>query len=67
MKATRVGHDAAVEQLRVTSNKYREQAVLIRDLLQAVSRSTDATFQYQQALSSYWTALADLRRAIGEE
>jgi outer membrane protein TolC len=67
MKATRVSHDAAVEQLRVTTNRYREQAVLIRDLLQAVSRSADATFQYQQALSSYWTAFADLRRAIGEE
>jgi outer membrane protein TolC len=67
MNATRIGHEAAVEQLRVTSNRYREQAVLIRDLLQAVSHSADATYQYQQSLSAYWTALADLHRAMGEE
>jgi outer membrane protein TolC len=67
MNATRLGHEAAVEQLRVTSNRYQQQAVLIRDLLQAVSHSADATYQYQQSLSAYWTTLADLHRAMGEE
>jgi outer membrane protein TolC len=63
----RTGHAAAVEQFRVTTRRYTEQAVLIRDLLQAQARSSDAEFQYQQALSTYWNALADLRRAIGDE
>jgi outer membrane protein len=67
LKAARTGHDAALEQFRVTTNRYKEQAVLVRDLLQAQSRSADAAFQYQQALASYWSALADLRRAIGDE
>ena len=67
LKATRTGHAAAVEQLRVTTSRYAEEAVLIRDLLQAQARSSDAEFQYQQALSSYWNALAELRRAIGDE
>jgi len=67
LKATRTGHAAAVEQLRVTTNRYAEQAVLIRDLLQGQSRSSDAGFQYQHALSTYWNALAELRRAIGDE
>jgi outer membrane protein len=67
LKATRTGHEAAAEQLRVTSNKYKEQAALIRDLLQAQARSSETAFQYQQALSSYWSSLADLRRAMGEE
>jgi len=67
LKATRTGHEAASEQLRVTSNKYKEQAALIRDLLQAQARSSETAFQYQQALSSYWSSLADLRRAMGEE
>jgi len=53
--------------LRVTTNRYAEQAVLIRDLLQGQSRSSDAGFQYQHALSTYWNALAELRRAIGDE
>ena len=67
LKAARTGHAAAVEQLRVTTSRYREEAALIRDLLQAQARSTDAEFQYQQALSTYWSALAELRRAMGDE
>ncbi len=67
LKATRTDHEAAAEQLRVTSNKYKEQAVLIRDLLQAEARNSETAFHYQQALSSYWSSLADLRRAMGEE
>jgi outer membrane protein len=67
LKATRTGHEAAAEEFRVTSNKYTEQAALVKDLLQAQARSTETEFQYQQALSSYWSSLADLRRAMGEE
>jgi outer membrane protein len=67
LRATRTAHDAASEEFRVTSNKYKEQAALIRDLLQAQARSSETAFQYQQALSSYWSSLADLRRAMGEE
>jgi len=67
LKAERTGHEAAVEQFRVTSNKYKEQAALIKDLLQAQARSTETEFQYQQALSSYWSAFAELRKAMGEE
>lgn len=67
LKATRTSHDAAAEQFRVTSNKYKEQAALVKDLLQAQAHSSETAFQYQQALSSYWSSLADLRRAMGEE
>ena len=47
--------------------KYKEQAALIKDLLEAQARSTETEFQYQQALSSYWSARAELRRAMGDE
>ena len=67
LKATRTGHEAAAEEFRVTSNKYKEQAALSKDLLEAQARSSETAFQYQQALSSYWSSLADLRRAMGEE
>lgn len=67
LKAARTGHEAAVEEFRVTSNKYKEQAALIKDLLHAQARRSETAFQYQQALSSYWSSLADLRRAMGEE
>jgi len=67
LKATRTGHESAAEEFRVTTNKYKEQAALVRDLLEAQARSSESAFQYQQALSSYWSSLADLRRAMGEE
>jgi len=67
LKATRTGHEATSEQFRVTTTKYKEQAALIKDVLQAQAHDSEASFQYQQALSSYWTALAELRRAMGEE
>jgi outer membrane protein TolC len=67
LAAARTSHEAALEQFRVTTNRYKEQAALIRDLLQAQARSTDADYQYQQALSSFWSAFAELRRAMGDE
>jgi len=67
LKASRTSHEAAVEQLRETGNKYKEQAALLRDLLQAQTQSSETNSQYQQALSSYWSAFAELRKAMGEE
>lgn len=67
LKAAHAEHQAAAEQFRVTTTKYKEQAALIRDVLQAQARSTETEFQYEQALSSYWASVAELRRAMGEE
>jgi len=67
LKASRTAHEAAAEQLRVAGNKYKEQAALLKDLLQAQAQSSETNFQYQQALSSYWSALAELHKAMGEE
>ena len=67
LKVTRTQHEANTERLRVVSTRYKEQAALIKDLLDAQARKSESDYQYQQALSSYWGALADLRRAMGEE
>ncbi len=67
LAAARAGHEAAAEEFRITTNKYQETAALIKDLLQAQARSAETESAYQQALSSYWGALAELRRAMGDE
>ena len=67
LNASRTAHEAAAEQLRVTGNKYKQQAALLRDLLQAQAQNSETNFQYQQALSSYWSTFAELRKAMGEE
>jgi outer membrane protein TolC len=53
--------------LRVTLNKYKDQAALLKDVLQVQASSADANNQYQQAVLSLWTARADFEKAIGEE
>jgi len=67
LRASRTAHEAAAEQFRETGNKYKVQAALLKDLLQAQAQSSETNFQYQQALSSYWSAFAELRKAMGEE
>jgi outer membrane protein TolC len=67
LKASRIAQQASAEKFRVTSNKYKDHAALIRDVLQAQAQTSEASYQYQQALSAYWSAFADLRGAMGEE
>ena len=67
LKVSRTAHEAAVEQLRVTNDKYKQQALLLKDLLEAQARSSETNAQYQEALSSYWSAFAELRKSMGEE
>jgi outer membrane protein TolC len=67
LKAFRAAQEAAAEQFRITGDRYKEQSALLKDLLQAEAQTSETVFKYQQALSSYWTALADLRKAMGEE
>lgn len=67
LQASRTASEAATEQLRVTGNKYKQQATLLRDFLQAQAQSSETNFKYQEALSSYWSAFAELRKAMGKE
>ena len=52
---------------QVALYNYREQAVLLKDLLQAQTALADANSQYQRDLSSFWTAKAEFDKAVGEE
>ena len=68
--ALRVGQlaqETQREMLRVTLNKYKDRAALLKDVLQVQASSADANNQYQQAVLSLWTARADFEKATGEE
>ncbi|HKB12932.1 MAG TPA: TolC family protein [Vicinamibacterales bacterium] len=67
LRAARIGQDSAREQARIRVAQYSTQAALFSDVLQAESSLADLDNQYQQALSSFWTARADFERALGEE
>jgi outer membrane protein TolC len=47
--------------------KYRLDAVLLKDVLQAQTSRADANYDYQKALLAFWTAKADFEKALGED
>jgi outer membrane protein TolC len=55
------------EKLRVKTNQYQVQAVLLPDVLQLRTEQASSDDNYQQALLAFWTAKADFENAVGEE
>jgi outer membrane protein len=64
---TQLGRDAAVENVRVLSHRYKVQMSLLKDVLQAQTQLEQANDQSRQALLSFWTAKAEFENAIGED
>jgi len=62
-----LGRQAARERLRVTTNRYAEEAALLRDVLEAQAALGQANDQHQQALLAVWTARAEFERALGQD
>jgi len=67
LEADRLGRDAATEKLRIVSVRHRQDAALLKDLLDAQAQMTSAHAEYDRALTTYWTAKADFQKALGEE
>lgn len=60
-----MSRDAAREKLRVAANQYRQQAALLKDLLNAQSSLAQASDQCRQAVLSHWEARASFEKAVG--
>jgi outer membrane protein TolC len=67
LAVTQLGRDAAVENVRVQTNRYKVQMSLLKDVLQAQSQLEQASDQGRQALLAFWTAKAEFENAIGED
>lgn len=67
VQVTAMAQTAAREKLRVTMNKYREQAALLDDLLDAESDLAQANSDHQDATLGVLSAMAELEKALGEE
>jgi len=59
--------DAANEKLKEVTDKFGQQAVLLRDVLQQQAAVASANDDYEQALLSFWTAKADFEKSLGED
>jgi len=65
LEATRLAQEAAREQLKVATERFRQKAVLLKDVLESQERLAAADRNRDEALLSAWTARADLERALG--
>lgn len=61
----RMSQESSAEKLRVMSNRYKMQAALLNDVLNAQNTMAEADNQYQQALLAFWAARADFEKALG--
>ncbi len=55
------------EKVRVALNKYEQNAVLLKDVLQLQASLAEKTYKYQESLMTFWAARADLEKASGEK
>jgi outer membrane protein len=60
-----LARQTASERLRVATDRYRVDAALLKDVLEAQTSLARTIQEYQQALGAFWTARADLDEAIG--
>ena len=67
LRVARLSQDTEREALRVTQGRYRFEAALLTEVLQSEAKLADANNQYQQALLSFWSAKAELEKAVGED
>jgi outer membrane protein TolC len=67
LEVNQLARQTEQEKLRVVMNQYRQSAALLKDTLQQEASVATADAQYRQALLSFWTAKADLEKAMGEE
>ena len=67
LRVAELAQETAAETLRVTTNSYRVNAALFKDVLQSESAMEQANDQYQQALLSYWTARSEFEKSLGDD
>jgi outer membrane protein TolC len=67
LRVARLAAESATENLRVSTGRYKFQAVLLSDVLQSQASLAEANHGYQQALLAFWTAKAEFETALGED
>jgi len=67
MEAMRLEQDATAASLETDRNRYRENAAILRDVLRTEARLSTARRDFIDAVAAYWSAVARLERAIGDE
>jgi outer membrane protein len=67
IRIAQLAQTTARANVQITANKYRLEAVLLKDVLTAQTSLANANYEYQKALLTFWTAKADFEKALGED
>lgn len=67
IRIAKLAQSTARANVQIAAYKYRLDAVLFKDVLQAQTTLANTNYDYQKALLSFWTAKADFEKAIGED
>ncbi len=67
LRVGQASQTASTEKLRVALNKFKQEAALMKDVLQTQAAVAEANHQYQQALFAFLTARADFEKALGAQ
>lgn len=67
LRVSQQAQTAARANVQMVTYRYRQDAVLLKDVLKAQANLADSNYEYQKALLSFWTAKADFEKAIGED
>jgi outer membrane protein TolC len=66
LKVAKLAQTQARANVQLVTYKYRLDAALLKDVLQAQTSLANSDYDYQKALLAFWTAKADFEKAIGE-
>jgi outer membrane protein len=66
LKVASLARDVVQEKVRVGLDRYQEKAVLLKDVLQLQTSLAESRYKYQESLLAFWSARAELEKAMGE-
>jgi len=66
VKTSKYARDVALEDLRVSMNRYKFTSEKLAEVLAAHSSLANASDAYEQSLLAFWSAKAEFDRAVGE-
>src|SRR6185436_8441167 len=67
LKVAKLAQTQARANVQLVTYKYRLDAALLKDVLQAQTSLANSDYDYEKALLAFWTAKADFEKAIGED
>ena len=67
LAVTQLAQEAAAENLRVQTDRYKQDSALLKDVLQMQAALAEGNSHQRQALLAFWTARADFEKSLGED